>query len=76
MAHTRDWLEWVRTIRLEQLVATAGVTYSNAMAASGFIKSTLQANQFNNQGTFYITWTRFGATWSDSELAAIFQQLP
>src|SRR6266850_3047229 len=47
---------------------TTGVTYSNATAASSFIKSNLQMNQFHNQGVAYINLDSFWSNLSDSEL--------
>jgi hypothetical protein len=45
-----------------------GVSYSNATAAATFIKSSLQTNQFNNQGVVYINLDSFWDNMSDSEL--------
>jgi predicted CxxxxCH...CXXCH cytochrome family protein len=45
-----------------------GVTYSNATAASSFIKNNLQTNQFNNQGVVYINLDSFWSNQSDTEL--------
>ena len=45
-----------------------GVTYSNAAAASTFIKNTLQTNHFNNQGVVYINFDSFWSNLSDAEL--------
>src|SRR6266404_570165 len=47
---------------------TAGVTYSNATAASNFIKNNLQTNAFNNQGVVYMNLDSFWSNLSDSEL--------
>jgi hypothetical protein len=47
---------------------TSGVTYSNAMAASIFIKSHLQTNHFNNQGVVYVNLDSYWSNLSDSEL--------
>ena len=46
----------------------AGVSFSNATAASSFIKNNLQTNQFNNQGVVYINLDSFWSNLSDSEL--------
>ncbi len=46
----------------------AGVTYSNATAASSFIKNNLQTNQFNNHGEVYINLDSFWSNLSDFEL--------
>jgi len=47
---------------------TTGVSYSNAIAASSFIKSTLQTNHFNNDGVVYVNLDSFWSNLSDSEL--------
>jgi len=47
---------------------TTAVSYSNAAAASSFIKNNLQTNQFNNQGGVYINLDSFWSNLSDSEL--------
>jgi len=44
------------------------VTYSNAAAASNFIKNNLQTNAFNNQGVVYVNLDSFWSNLSDSEL--------
>jgi hypothetical protein len=46
----------------------SGVSYSNATAAASFIKSSLQTNQFNNQGVVYVNLDSFWNNLSDSEL--------
>jgi hypothetical protein len=44
------------------------VNYSNATAASNFIKNNLQTNQFNNQGVVYINLDSFWSNLGDSQL--------
>jgi len=46
----------------------ATVNYSNAIAASIFIKSNLQTNNFNNEGVAYINLDSYWSNLSDSEL--------
>jgi hypothetical protein len=46
----------------------AGVTYSNATAASSFIKNSLQTSQFNNQGAVYINLDSFWDNLNDAQL--------
>ena len=45
-----------------------GVSYSNATAASSFIKNYLQTNQFNNQGVVYINLDSYWSNLSDAQL--------
>jgi hypothetical protein len=45
-----------------------GVSYSNATAASSFIKNNLQPNQFNNQGVVYINLDSYWSNLSDAQL--------
>jgi predicted CxxxxCH...CXXCH cytochrome family protein len=45
-----------------------GVSYSNATAASSFIKGNLQTNNFNNQGVVCINLDSFWSNLSNSEL--------
>jgi hypothetical protein len=47
---------------------TTDVSYSNATAASSFVKNNLQTNQFNNQGVVYINLDSFWSNLSNSEL--------
>ena len=47
---------------------TTGVTYSNATAASTFIKNHLQTNAFNDQGVVYVNLDSFWSNLSDSQL--------
>jgi predicted CxxxxCH...CXXCH cytochrome family protein len=44
------------------------VTYTNAIAASTFIKNNLQTNGFNNQGVVYVNLDSFWSNLSDSQL--------
>lgn len=47
---------------------TSGVNFSNATAASWFIKTNLQANHFHNQGVAYINLDSFWDNFSDAQL--------
>jgi alpha-galactosidase len=47
---------------------TSGVSYSNATAASNFIKSNLQTNHFNNNGVVYINLDSYWSNLSDDQL--------
>lgn len=47
---------------------TSSVSYSNATAASGFIKSNLQANCFNNNGVVYINLDSYWDNLSTAQL--------
>jgi len=47
---------------------TTSVSYSNATAASDFIKSSLQTNNFNDNGVVYINLDSFWSNLSDAQL--------
>lgn len=47
---------------------TSSVSYSNAAAASTFIKNNLQTNHFNNQGVVYINLDSYWSNLSDAQL--------
>jgi hypothetical protein len=47
---------------------TTGVNYSNATAASTFVKNNLQTNHFHNRGVVYLNLDSFWSNFSDSEL--------
>ncbi len=47
---------------------TTSVSYSNATAASDFIKSNLQTNNFNDNGVVYINLDSFWSNLSDAQL--------
>ncbi len=47
---------------------TTGVNYTNATAASDFIKSNLQTNNFNDNGVVYINLDSFWSNLSDAQL--------
>lgn len=47
---------------------TYSVSYSNAMAASGFIKSNLQASNFNNNGVVYVNLDSYWDNLSTAQL--------
>jgi hypothetical protein len=46
----------------------SGVSFSNATAASSFIKNNLQTNQFSNQGVVYINLDSYWNNLSDAQL--------
>jgi alpha-galactosidase len=47
---------------------TTSLSYSNATAASTFVKNALQTNNFDNQGVVYINLDSFWSNLSDAEL--------